>query len=388
MNVAHLVLAAVLFVAAAPADVFAQNRRPPANLKSIEVDGERRVTFRIHAPKATEVTVAGDFGSGKLQKDEQGTWSVTVGPLAADFYTYSFNIDGVKTVDARNPLFKPGIAGLDSMFEVPGPEADFESTQDVPHGEIRAVWFASRVLGQQRRMHIYTPPGYEGGKQNYPVLYLLHGSGDDDTGWMTIGRAGFILDNLIAAGTARPMLVVMPNGSLPLPEGVRRFEADGKTLTPEWRAAADANQAKIALHIAGEIVPFVEETYRVDSGAERRALAGLSMGGGQTTRVLTTTPREFAYYGIWSSSVGKDGGSEWESANGDFLSQADRHNASIRLLSISVGDRDEGALAGSRALSDVLTRRGVKHELHITGGAHTWINWRKYLNEFVPRLFQ
>ncbi len=391
MNVAQSGLIGALCLLASAATLVAQEgrrQRPPANLKSIEVDAEKQVTFRIYAPEAESVSVAGDFGNGKLAKDERGVWSVTLGPLKPDFYTYAFSIDGVKTVDARNPLFKPGIAGLDSMFEVTGTEAEFEATKDVPHGEIRAAWFPSPVLGQQRRLHIYTPPGYEGGAQKYPVLYLLHGSGDDDAGWSTIGRTGFILDNLIAAGKAPPMLVVMPNGSLSLPEDLKRLAADGKTTTPEWRAASEANQARIARHIVEDVVGFVEKTYRVHAGPEHRALAGLSMGGGQTTRVLTSTPGEFRYFGIWSSSVGKDGGSEWESKNEGFLSKADRHNASIRILSISVGDKDEGALAGSRALSDVMTRRRVKHELHVSGGAHTWINWRQYLNDFAPRLFQ
>ena len=384
-----LMIAGVSF-ALWPAPGASQDRGPPrtpANLKSIEVE-DGKVTFHISAPKAEAVSVSGDFGSAKLERDDRGVWSTTVGPLKPDFYTYSFNIDGVKTLDARNPMFKPGIAGNDSMFEVPGPESAFQATADVPHGELRAVWFPAAVLGQTRRLHVYTPPGYEGGSDKYPVLYLLHDSGDDDAGWSTIGRTGFILDNLIAAGAAKPMLVVMPNGSLSIPEGIRRYEDDGKTLTAEWRKAADDNQAKIAKHIVGDIVPFIEKTFRVKTGPEHRALAGLSMGGGHTTRVLTSTPKEFTYYGIWSASIGRDGGKEWESRNAEFLSSADRLNSSIKLLSISVGDKDEGALAGSKALDEILTGRGVKHELKISGGGHTWINWRKYLNEFAPRLFQ
>ncbi len=384
-----LMIAGVSF-ALWPAPGASQDRarpRPPPHLKSIEVE-DGKVTFHISAPKAEAVSVSGDFGSAKLERDDRGVWSTTVGPLKPDFYTYSFNIDGVKTLDARNPMFKPGIAGNDSMFEVPGPESAFQATADVPHGELRAVWFPAAVLGQTRRLHVYTPPGYEGGSDKYPVLYLLHDSGDDDAGWSTIGRTGFILDNLIAAGAAKPMLVVMPNGSLSIPEGIRRYEDDGKTLTAEWRKAADDNQAKIAKHIVGDIVPFIEKTFRVKTGPEHRALAGLSMGGGHTTRVLTSTPKEFTYYGIWSASIGRDGGKEWESRNAEFLSSADRLNSSIKLLSISVGDKDEGALAGSKALDEILTGRGVKHELKISGGGHTWINWRKYLNEFAPRLFQ
>ena len=150
-----------------------------------------------------------------MTKDDEGVWSITVGPLTPDFYSYAFNVDGVRTVDPKNAMIKQGLSSLDSMFLVPGDEAEFEATKDVPHGEIRAVWYRSGTLDMPRRMHVYTPPGYEGGTREYPVFYLLHGGGDEDSGWSTIGRAGFILDNLIAAKKAVPMIVVMPNGSLP-----------------------------------------------------------------------------------------------------------------------------------------------------------------------------
>lgn len=391
MNAARLGLCCLFFgiaVADASAQVSTNTGFRPGPARSVMVGPDFKATFRISAPKADEVSVSGDFGSGKMTKDDKGVWTFTTEPLRADFYSYSFNIDGVKTLDSKNPLFKPGIAGLDSMFEVPGPDADFEAAGEIPHGELRMAWFPAGVLGGQRRLHIYTPPGYEGGAEKYPVLYLLHGSGDDDAGWPTIGRTGFILDNLIAAGKAKPMLVVMPNGSLSMPDDLRRFEADGKTVNPGWRAASDANQAKIVRHIVDDIVPFVEKTYRVKTGPTNRALAGLSMGGGQTTRVLTTTPDAFTYYGIWSAGLGKDGGKEWEAKNADLLSRADRLNASIKILSIRVGEKDAGSVEGSKALSETLTRHGIKNELHVSGGAHTWINWRKYLNELAPRLFQ
>ena len=150
-----------------------------------------------------------------MTKDDEGVWSITVGPLTPDFYSYTFHVDGVRTVDPKNAMIKPGLNSLDSMFLVPGEEAEFETTKDVPHGEVRAVWYRSGTLDMLRRMHVYTPPGYEGGSEKYPVFYLLHGGGDEDSGWSTIGRAGFILDNLIAAKKAVPMIVVMPNGSLP-----------------------------------------------------------------------------------------------------------------------------------------------------------------------------
>src|SRR5271166_3712085 len=217
----------------AEAQFAARQRTPNDTLKSTEVAADHKVTFRIFAPKASEVSVGGDFGEGgKLTKDEQGIWSITVGPLVPDFYSYTFNVDGVRTVDPKNAMIKQGIGSVDSMFLVPGDEADFEATKDVPHGEIRAAWYRSGTLNELRRLHVYTPPGYDGGAEKYPVFYLLHGAGDDDSGWSTVGRAGFILDNLIAANKAAPMIVVMPNGSMPRPANMPRFEP-GAPPSPE-----------------------------------------------------------------------------------------------------------------------------------------------------------
>ena len=223
-----------------------------------------------------------------------------MGPLTPDFYSYTFNVDGVRIVDPKNPMTKPGLNSLDSLFLVPGEEAEFETTKDVPHGDVRAVWYRSGTLDMPRRMHVYTPPGYEGGAEKYPVLYLLHGSGDEDSGWSTIGRAGFILDNLIAAKKAMPMLVVMPNGSLPRSANLPR-PTPGTPPTPEALAAREAAQNRFTDELLKEVVPTIEKTFRVKAATSDRALAGLSMGGGQTLRVLTTNPDQFAYVGIWSA---------------------------------------------------------------------------------------
>jgi enterochelin esterase family protein len=382
----------VCFLAAAsPARSLAQppgrQRTPNDTLKSIEVAADHKVTFRIYAPKASEVSVGGDFGpGGKLTKDEQGVWSITVGPLTPDYYTYDFTVDGVKTVDPKNPMFKPGIGSVDSMFLVPGDEAEFETTKDVPHGEIRAAWYHSGTLNELRRLHVYTPPGYDSNSDRYPVFYLLHGAGDEDSGWSTIGRAGFILDNLAAAGKIRPMIVVMPNGSLPRPANMSR-PAPGSTPSPEFRAAMEAFQNRFTNELLKDIIPFVEKTYRVQPGRENRAIAGLSMGGGQTLRVLTTNPDQFAYVGIWSAGIFGGNAEEWEKRNEEFLAQTEKVNKDVKLLSISIGDKDF-LLNASNGLVDVLKKRGIKHEAHTSGGGHTWINWRHYLSEFAPKLFQ
>jgi enterochelin esterase-like enzyme len=367
-----------------PAPVLAQppKRQPTPNdtLVSPEVHPDRKVTFRIYAPKASEVTLRGDwmetFAPVSLMKDEKGVWSAVVGPLAPDFYSYSFTVDGVRTLDPKNPTIKQGVTSLDNMFFLSGPEADFQDNKPVPHGDVRKVWYQSSTLGEQRRMHVYTPPGYDTGSEKYPVLYLLHGGGDEDSGWSTIGRAGFILDNLIAAKKARPMLVVMPNGSLPRPTGI----APGA-------AGMAALQDRFTNELLNDVVPFVEKNYRVVADSDHRALAGLSMGGGQTLRVLTTNPDRFAHVAIWSAGLFGGSPDDFEKRNESFFKDPNRVNKTVKLLQISVGDKDF-ALTGSKALSELLKKHGIEHELRITGGGHTWINWRQYLNDLAPKLFR
>jgi enterochelin esterase-like enzyme len=386
---ATLLLVVLANLPAAFAQAPPQQPTPNDTLISPEVLPDRRVTFRIYAPKASEVAIGGDWTAqglgpgGRLEKDEKGVWSITIGPLPPDFYSYRFTVDGVRTIDPKNPLIKQGVSSLDSMFFITGEAAAFEAHQTVPHGEIRKVWYQSTTLGEQRRMHIYFPPGYENSKDRYPVFYLLHGGGDEDSGWSTIGRAGFILDNLLAALKARPMLVVMPNGSLPRPASL----PPATPGAPPDPAVTAALQDRFTNELLKDIVPFVEKHYRVLAGRDHRAIAGLSMGGGQTTRVVTTNPDQFAYVAVWSAGVNPQTSADFEQRNAAFFSSAEKLNKQIKLLSISVGDTDF-ALAGSKNLAELLKKHRIKHELHISGGGHTWINWRHYLNELAPRLFR
>ena len=375
-------LATLIGSAAIPAVAQQPKKEAPPRIISPEVHADKKVTFRINAPKATEVTVRGDWMTSpreKLTKDENGIWSVTVGPLTPDFYSYAFTVDGVRTLDPVNPTIKQGIASLDNMFFLAGAEADFQDNKPVPHGDIRKVWYPSSTLKDQRRMHVYTPPGYDSNSDKFPVFYLLHGGGDEDSGWSTVGRAGFILDNLIAAKKAKPMIVVMPNGSLPRPA-----VAPGAKLDPKEMAAL---QDRFTNELLKDVVPQVEKHFRVKPGSENRALAGLSMGGGQTTRVLTTHPDQFGYVAIWSAGLFGGNAEAFATQNQAFLTNAADVNKSVKLLEITVGDQDF-ALAGSKALAGVFEKHGIKHELKVTGGGHTWINWRRYLSELAPKLFQ
>lgn len=371
------------------------------NVRSTEVLPDHRVVFRIYAPKASEVTLAGDFvaqgraTAGPMKKDDDGVWSLTVGPLVPDVYSYTFNIDGVRTIDPRNAMVKQGVASLESMFLVPGPEAAYEDVQPVPHGEVRAVWYESKTLAGPRRMHVYTPPGYEQSTAKYPVLYLIHGGGDDDSGWSTIGRAGFILDNLLAAGKIKPMIVVMPNGSISLP-GVPSPLAGGRATTPEQQAARIARISRLhdafVSDLLTSIIPYVDSTYRVLRDREHRAMAGLSMGGAETLRAAPSNLDTFAYIGVFSMGLqlGSNSGvqSDFVERNAAFFADPEKTNRMVKLFWIGVGKDDRTVTDGPKRLSDTLKQHNIRHEFHETEGGHTWINWRLYLRDFSQLLFR
>jgi enterochelin esterase family protein len=227
-------------------------------------------------------------------------------------------------------------------------------------------------------MHVYTPPGYDASSDRYPVFYLLHGGGDEDSGWSTIGRAGFILDNLIADGRAEPMLVVMPNGSLP--PGPPSDDARPEILRAE-------SQGRFSRELMDNVVPHIERNFRVRANPENRAIAGLSMGGGHTMRVLADHPNQFGYVSIWSSGLFSQGAHEYVAENEDFLSAPDVVNDTVEVLTIVCGS-DDFALPGAQALAQVYGDHGIEHQFELTDGGHTWLNWRDYLHEFAPKLFR
>ena len=355
---------------------------------SPEVLPDRRVAFRIWAPKAEEVILRGDWMEGttveRLSRNDEGVWTATVGPLRPDYYSYSLWVDGVRTLDPQNPEVKQGLRSVENMFFLPGEEAEFQAVAPVPHGQVRRIWYSSSTLGTVRRMHVYTPPDYDGTTTSYPVLYLLHGGGDDDSGWSTIGRAGFILDNLLAAGKAQPLLIVMPNGSIPLPAGLPRA-APGETPSEEVRRALAETQKKFVHELMHDVIPYVEAHFRVVDNPSHRALAGLSMGGGQTLEVFATHPNHFAYVAIWSAGVSRDL-EAWEEIHADFLKRTPVSDT-LRLLSLSAGKTDF-ALPGAQALSELFRKYRIDHEFQLSEGGHTWLNWRVYLRDLLPRLFR
>ncbi|HEY3835623.1 MAG TPA: alpha/beta hydrolase-fold protein [Bryobacteraceae bacterium] len=341
---------------------------------SPEIAADRMVTFRVLAPAALEVTLTGEFmkGSKPLVKDDHGLWSVTVGPIEPEIYNYNLTIDGVRTLDPNNPNVKSGStpSTIQSILEVRGPHPAFYDAQSVPHGEIRTHWYDSKSLQTTRRLTVYTPPGYDraAGTQ-YPVLYLFHGANADETAWTRLGHVNLILDNLLAAGKSKPFLVVMPFG-YGVPPG-------------SGPAAPGANTAAFSRDLLEDVIPFMESHYRAYRDREHRAIAGLSMGGGESLAIGLNHLELFAYVGAFSAGIRTN---EFQSNYGKFVGDPKTANQKLRLLWIGCGS-DDSLFPASESLGKMLDDAGIKHVFHKSGGAHTWINWRQYLDTFAPLLF-
>ena len=322
---------------------------------------DNAVTFRYTSPSANSVklSIHGVKEPIPMQKDEQGVWSTTLQDLKPEIYEYHFNIDGIQTIDPGNSWIKTGLRPGDSMVEVPGKPPELWEAQDVPHGALTIHTFKSKALGTTRSFHVYTPPGYDPRKDTpLPVLYLLHGSGDLDDGWTVVGRANLIEDNLIASGKAKPMIIVMPNGGYPRGGAEDAFETD----------------------LYQVIIPMVQANYRVSPDAHQHAMAGLSMGGFQTLYVGMKHLDQLAYLGVFSAGI-RDG---YADTYGTALAQA---NDKLSLFWIGIG-KEDFLMASEKKLEEVLKEKGVKYEAHISAGGHEWPNWRHYLGDFLPRLFQ
>ena len=382
-------LTAVAAVVSLSALTLAQGRGGPA-IVSPEVSADRTITFRFLAPNAQQVTVAGEL-DGKpypMTKGEAGVWSVKVGPLVPDIYTYSFNVDGVTSLDPRNPNTKYGYGnfGAVSVVEISGDSPAFYDVKPVPHGDVRIMPYVSKTMGVGRTLWVYTPPNYDRGS-NFPVLYLFHGGGDIESGWTMIGRANNILDNLIAEGKARPMVIVMPLG-----HAVQSFWAGPARPSPNAPApgaARGAGQpAAAGLNLFGrelveEVMPMIEATYKVSKRPDDRAIGGLSMGGGLTMNVAFNRPDLFRHVVIMSS-----GAATPEQTYPAFFTNPAKINQQFKTFWIAIGKDDALVGAGSKTLADALTAKGIKHTYRVTEGRHEWTVWRHHLNEVAPLLFR
>ena len=351
--------------------------QPPAPLVSPEVHPDATVTFRFRAPNAQEVKLTREGAeAAPMQKDDQGVWSVTTASLAPDYYGYSFVADGVRLIDPANPLLKPNLLATENAVHVPGPSSLPWELNDVPHGEIHHHFYKSAVAGDDRDFYVYTPAGYDpSAKKTYPVLYLLHGYSDDASGWTAVGRANVILDNLIAQGKAKPMVVVMPLGYGTM-EFVRR--AWGAWSHTELR---DRNFSKFREALLTEVMPRIESEYRVGKDRNGRAIAGLSMGGSESLLTGLNNLDKFAWIGAFSS------GGIPEDFQTDFPSLDAKANQQIRLLWIACGT-DDRLITVNRNFREWLKSKGIQHTDIETPGAHTWMVWRRNLAEFTGLLFR
>jgi enterochelin esterase family protein len=358
----------------------ARPRGPMGAPRSPEVDKEGRVTFRFRAPNAKEVALARDGAQRTtMQKDEQGVWSVTTDPLPPDIYPYTFAVDGVTLADPSNPLVKPIVmGGNQSLAHVPGPPTLSWEVNDVPHGTLHRHFYKSAIAGEGRDFFVYTPPGYDpAGKEEYPVLYLLHGITDDASAWTAAGRAHVIMDNLIAQKKARPMLVVNPLGyAFPnVPQDLFKLFSD----RTKQRESID----KFSATVLEEIVPQVEKAYRVAKDRDSRAIAGLSMGGAQALYIGLNHPDRFGWVGSFSGAFVMYG----DDNSGHFPSLGTGTAPPFKLVWLGCGTED--FLIGShRKFDQWLKSKGVRFELTETPGAHTWMVWRRYLTDFAPLLFR
>jgi len=370
----------LLGVLAAAQDKAAQTPpppQPPAPIVSPEVHSDGSVTFRFRDPNAAEVKL-GREGAEHLpmQKDDQGVWSVTTPPLSPDYYGYAFIADGVRLLDPSNHDLVPNLLSPGNAVHVPGPLSLPWEVNDVPHGVIHHHFYKSAVAEDDRDYYVYTPPNYDpAGTQSYPVLYLLHGYSDDASGWTAVGHANVILDNLIAQGKAKPMIVVMPLGY-----GTMKFVELG------WNAWShtelrDINFRKFSEALLTEVMPRVESEYRIKKDRNARAIAGLSMGGSESLLTGLNNLDQFAWVGAFSS------GGIPEEFQKDFPSLDAKANQQLRLLWIACGTEDH-LIAVNRNLREWLKTKGVKATEIETPGMHTWMVWRRNLSEFAPLLFR
>ena len=368
-------------------------------ITSPEIHENSTVTFRIVAPSASTVQVTGDFlstvkmetpmgemdgpGKAELTKDDKGIWSFTSEVLSPELYSYSFIVDGLKTTDPNNPFLIRDVASVTNVFIVGEGQAALYRVKDVPHGTVARRWYDSPGLGMDRRLTIYTPPGYEQSNEEFPVLYLLHGAGGDEEAWIALGRTAQIMDNLIAQGKAKPMIVVMPNGN------VIQDAAPGEGNEGMYKPAFMIPKTMDGTYEGSfkDIIKFVETNYQVKADKAHRAIAGLSMGGYHTMHISRYYPNTFDYMGLFSAAImpREDATSDvYSDIDGTLKTQMDN---GYKLYWIAIGKTDF-LYDANKEYRAKLDDMGMPYEYVESEGGHIWRNWRVYLTQFAPQLFQ
>lgn len=381
-----LFVLSVNFVLNAQEDIFKTNE-----IISPEIHPDRTVTFRVKAPNANSISLAGSWlpemnQTVDMNKGNDGLWTYTTEPLPSEMYRYSFKIDGVRTIDPSNAFAIRDVATIHSIFLVEGGVADFYKVQDVPHGTVQYRWYPSPSLNKTRRMSVYTPPGYESNEKRYPVLYLLHGIGGDEEAWLGTGRVVQIMDNLIAQGKAEPMIVVMPNGNV-VQEAAPGMASTG-FVTPTFMLPNTMDGTYEQSF--SDILNFISTNYRTKTSKKFTAIAGLSMGGYHTAYISQNYPNTFDYMGLFSPALNGDPSEHpdakaYQRLDEKMLSQK---NNGYQLYWIAVGKSDFPELyQGIQDYRKKMDAIGMPYEYLETKGAHTWDLWRQYLVTFAQRLF-
>ena len=366
---------------------------------SPEIRKDNTVILRIMAPNADTVQVTGDLipkvkvntpygemevpGKANLVKDDKGLWTFTSEVLEPELYSYTFLVDGVNTNDPNNPFFIRDIASVTNIFIVGGEQADLYKVNDVPHGTVARRWYESPGLKMNRRLTVYTPPGYENSKETYPVLYLLHGAGGDEEAWISLGRTAQIMDNLIAQGKVKPMIIAMPNGNV-IQDAAPGEGKDGfykpKFMIP--RTMDGSYEENFT-----DIIKFIETNYRVKADKEHRAIAGLSMGGYHSLHISRYFPDTFDYVGLFSAAImPRDDATGKVYSNFDETLKQQMDNG-FKLYWIGIGKTDF-LYKANEEYRKKLDDMGMKYSYLETDGGHIWRNWRIYLSKFAPLLFQ
>jgi len=339
------------------------------------------VTLSLRAPEADSVSVRIQF-LDKLKpmtKGDDGIWSATLGPVEPNIYPYSFLVNGVPVIDPENPSIHSSLVPSSSLLFFPGVKPSFFDEQTVPHGLLHYHRYRSELLGDNRGYFVYTPPGYDSARQEkYPVLYLLHGYTDKEDGWTNTGRAQFILDNLLAEHKAVPMFIVMPFGYIPPQEASGKTE--GGAGPEDWEIWFKRVTPRYEQYLLNDLIPRIEKDYSVYSDAGHRAIAGLSMGGGQTLYVGLKNPDTFGWICAFSSAV-------YEDFHGGLLNNPDQINKKVRLLWIGCG-RDDFLYKNNTQFIDILKAKNIRCVVHISEGKHTWDVWRTYLHDVMQQLFR
>jgi enterochelin esterase family protein len=361
------------------------------NIVSPEINPDKTVTFRFVAPDAKEVKVSGDFlpangyqpGSAPMTKGEKGIWSYTTAVLPSELYAYFFIVDGVRNYDPNNVYLVRDVATVTNIFIVEGGQANLYKVNKVPHGTVARRWYDSPATGLTRRITVYTPPGYETSNNNYPVLYLLHGMGGDEEAWINLGRTAQILDNLIAAGKALPMIVAMPNGNVVQSAAPGESDLGFYKPTMQLPNTMDGRMEESF----PDVIKFVESSYRVQKNKAGRAIAGLSMGGFHSLHISRYYPGTFDYIGLFSPAISPDRNAKSKVYDNIDATLEIQNKSGYKLYWIAIGKTDflYKQVSDYRAKLDGLK---LPYTYRESEGGHIWLNWRIYLGEFVPMLFR